>query len=187
MNYQKIENCLSFLYVDGGVIGKNPSSIGGTWAARIIFEKTIHDAAGVIKPTDFGAIIPITNNIAEMMALIMGLRRLPNDWIGVICSDSDITIGRAIHGWKWTNIPLDLYREFGYERNRLVNFEKFRFIGLSGHPTKEELKGGFSLTTGRPVSKHNVWCDTTCGMMANGFRNGANPSLEITYERTNDD
>jgi len=188
--YKPNETSLSFLYVDGGVIKKNPSPIGGTWAIRIIEEKTIHDAAGVVIPSDFGynrhpsGCEAITNNIAEMLALVMGLRRLPREWIGIICSDSEITIGRATRFWKWKGIPLDLYNEFGYQRGRLVNWEKFRFIGLSGHPTEDDLKVGFRADTRRPVSRHNVWCDEMCKLMAQNYLNGGVTRLEDVYDRT---
>lgn len=156
------------LYVDGGVIRKNPSEIGGTWAVRILRDGLpIVSTGGVITPKQ--ARLPkITNNLTEMYALIRGLELLPNQWTGTIYSDSQVTLGRAFLGWKWHNIPLWLHHDYQAQRARLVCWNEFTHVLLDGHPTGAQLAAGIG-KRGHPVSIHNVWCDDACGQAATDY------------------
>ena len=159
------------LYCDGGVIGKNPSPIGGTWAFCVVdvelFDLHIIEQSGVIVPAQ--ARLPeITNNLTEMLALVRGLQNLPDDWKGTVYSDSQITLGRVFDGWKWNGIPNWLHVEFQRERKRLCNWEYIRWQLLQGHPTRAELDAGIG-KRGYPVSIHNQWCDRACGAEADKF------------------
>lgn len=148
------------LYCDGGVIGANPSKVGGTWAFCIVDAgERIMSGSSVFAPTD--ELPAITNNFTEMLALINGLRALPDGWAGTVYSDSQITLGRAFDGWKWTNIPDWLHREYQVERARL-DWKNIKHILVQGHPTKAELAAGIG-SRGYPVSEFNVWCDKACG------------------------
>lgn len=148
------------LFVDGGVIRKNPSTIGGTWAWRHINpDGKINSGSGVITPSQAG-MPAITNNLTEMLALLYGLSNLPRGWVGTVYSDSAITLGRAFMGWRWSGIPswmLDLYKINAHHIN-----DKVRWVQLDGHPTKAQLLSGIG-KRGNPVSEHNVWCDAACG------------------------
>lgn len=151
------------LYCDGGVIGHNPSSIGGTWAwcyVNIDGLMTAHEQ-DVIPAGDDSGLKVVTNNLTEMLALVRGLQNLPSGWMGTICSDSQITLGRAFLGWKWANIPNWLHRQFQIERHRLKHYPSFRHVLISGHPTRLQLEAGVG-KHGYPVSVHNVWCDKAC-------------------------
>lgn len=161
---------MSDLYCDGGVIGANPSDVGGTWAFRIIESRppedaVITEASGLITPDE--NLPAITNNLTEMLALVRGLQALPEGWAGTVYSDSQITLGRAFMGWKWKNIPAWLHHEYQQARARL-NWQNIRWVLLSGHPTRAELANGIS-KSGRPVSAHNVWCDMACGKVAEEY------------------
>lgn len=59
------------LFCDGGVISKNPSTIGGTWAARLVIEdKPVRHDSGIVFPLDiYGE--PVSNNLTEMLALLI--------------------------------------------------------------------------------------------------------------------
>ena len=164
------------LYCDGGVININPSPVGGTWAFRILSDgEVMEEASGIITPEQAKTEM-VTNNLTEMLALVRGIQRLPNTWTGTIYSDSQITLGRAFMGWKWTGIPKWLYEDFGRAVKALRNWEQIRYVLLSGHPTKAQLALGIG-KGGRPVSEHNVWCDHECGRRAKGFMeviNGTN-------------
>lgn len=158
------------LYCDGGVINVNPSPIGGTWAYRIVCNGVVAaEQSGVITPAEAGT-PNITNNFTEMLALVRGLQHLTvlPKWTGTIYSDSQITLGRAFMGWKWTGIPKWLYEEFGHAVKGLHNWERIRCVLLSGHPTKAQLQLGTG-KGGRPVSIHNVACDRLCGDEARKF------------------
>lgn len=159
------------LFVDGGVIGHNPSEIGGTMAwRRVEYGSVLKQGSAIITPS--GARLPvITNNLTEMLALIMGFEELPESWIGTVCSDSMVTLGRVFMGWKWKNIPTWIHRRYQYERRRLKYFEQFNYVLLDGHPTKAQLELGFG-KRGHPVSEHNVWCDEACGLKAQFFQVG---------------
>jgi ribonuclease HI len=156
------------LYVDGGVIRKNPSTIGGTWAARVLADGVvIVDQSGVITP-DEAQLPEITNNLTEMVAMVRGLQLLPADWIGRVCSDSQVTLGRVFLGWRWRGIPLWLHHEYQAARERLAGWDKISHILLDGHPTKAQLAAGYG-KRGHRVSCHNVWCDQACQAAAEQF------------------
>jgi len=159
MNMQLLEK---YLFVDGGVVSRNPSTIGGTMAWRHIVNRQVTaQGTAIITPAD--AELPaITNNLTEMLALVIGFEELPGDWIGTVCSDSQVTLGRAFMGWRWKNVPMWLVHRFQEQRARLVHYEQIKFILLDGHPTKAQLLSGVG-KRGHPVSEHNVWCDEACG------------------------
>ncbi len=150
------------LYADGGVIGRNPSTIGGTWAYRLI------DASGHVM-VNSGVVYPIprklpkiTNNYTELMAVLQGMLVLPDGWDGTIYTDSLVTINRITNSPKFVGTPRDTIELLRYQRRRLG---VYRTVLLKGHPTKEEIKAG-QREDGRPVSVHNQWCDAECGRLA---------------------
>ncbi|MDR3572831.1 MAG: hypothetical protein P4L50_03135 [Anaerolineaceae bacterium] len=153
------------LFCDGGVVGKNPSEIGGTWAFRLLTDGIVTcEKSGHITPED--AQMPVvTNNLTEMIALIKGLQNTPTDWIGTVCSDSQVTLGRVFQGWKWNGIPLWMHKQFQQIVKEHTNWDKIDYVRLDGHPTKEQLKSGIG-KRGGPVSIHNQWCDKACGKQA---------------------
>ena len=155
------------LYVDGGVIASNPSMIGGTFAFRIVSDP--YDPIGwanVITSAKMGG--PVTNNQTEMLALLIGLKHLPDYWTGTIYSDSQVTLGRAFMGWKWKNIPDWMLKMYQEQRARLTYWNEIGYDLLDGHPTKEQLKAGVG-KRGHPVSEHNVWCDGACRQAGTTF------------------
>lgn len=159
---------MSELYCDGGVIDRNPSKDGGTWAfVWVIDDLILKSGYGVITPAQAG-METVSNNLTEMLALVRGLQSLPAIWSGTVLSDSQITLGRAFDTWKWKNIPNWLRAEFEAERARLTRWEKVEHTLLQGHPTKAELAAGFG-SRGYPVSEWNVWCDKACNQMAAEF------------------
>lgn len=163
------------LYVDGGVIGRNPSEIGGTWGARLVYgNEVVKEESGTITPQQAG-LPEITNNLSEMAALLKGLRMLPDDWCGVIYTDSQITLGRAAWGWRWHGIPDWMYRAFGLQTARLKHWGEIRFVLLAGHPTKAQLAAGVGRND-LPVSIHNVAVDRLCNEQAAKFKAEQEPA-----------
>lgn len=155
------------LYTDGGVIKKNPSEIGGTWAARyVVCGEVKKELSGTITPKAAG-LPTITNNLTEMLALLRDLEMLPETFNGYILSDSQITLGRTFQGWKWSNIPNWMHAIYQVQRQRL-RWNLITPVLLAGHPTKEQLEKGIG-KHGYPVSEHNVWCDKACGAEAEKF------------------
>jgi ribonuclease HI len=151
------------VYADGGVIGSNPSAIGGTYAYRLIEEngEVGHyiDGAFVLTSQMNGGVV--TNNHTEMWAVLSALELVPDAWAGTLYSDSQITLGRVFMGWKWANVPKFMHEKYQVLRARLVNFNDIKYVRLDGHPTKAQLQAGKG-KRGGPVSEHNVWCDHAC-------------------------
>jgi ribonuclease HI len=156
------------VYSDGGVIGKNPSNIGGTWAFCYVGElgARIHGQAGTVAP-DLVGLPTITNNMTELLALLLAIEQLPAGWAGDLYTDSLITL-RRFHRprrAKFAGIP-DVIRD-----RVIAAVERLGQLTLhllNGHPTKDELAAGIS-KRGCPVSVHNVWCDKACGEAAKAF------------------
>ena len=101
------------LYCDGGVIGHNPSSIGGTYAFRLLnkAEVVIREYSSVVLPLEIGIGPTVSNNQTEMLALLYALRSVSYQFAGTVYSDSQVTLGRVFMGWKWTNIPPWMHRD----------------------------------------------------------------------------
>lgn len=171
---------ITALYVDGGVIGTNPSAISGTYAVRIVSDDgTSWGYGAVISRSDMGG--DVTNNQTEMLALLKGLAKLPDDFKGTICSDSAVTLGRAFSGWKWKNIPEWMHRMFREQRARLINWDQIQYVLLDGHPTKLQLQAGIG-KRGHPVSEHNVWCDRACHEAADLYMTTIGNNIPSTLE-----
>jgi len=85
---------IAAVYSDGGVVGGSRSEIGGVWAWRHVDEEGWHVAQyhGITRG-------PTTNNVQEFEALVRCLEALPDGWSGLVCCDSEITLGRFFNGW----------------------------------------------------------------------------------------
>lgn len=153
------------VYADGGVIQKNPSAIGGTWASCHVdgHGQRIWSASGVILPEQVGG--EVTNNQTEFYALLMGLEATPMYWSGQACSDSRVTLLRFFYSGALRGIPEGWQRRMGRLLERLRNVEP---VQLDGHPTRAQLAAGVG-KRGQKVSEFNVWCDLQCGEEARKF------------------
>lgn len=167
------------LYTDGGVIGHNPSYIGGMWAHRLIANDVmVVENSGIITPFEAGLPI-VSNNLTELLALVNGMGALPADWKGTVCSDSQISLGRVFLHWKMKGIPLWLSNNLDKVRSEHQYFSEWKWILLQGHPTKADLALGKG-SRGYPVSEHNVWCDQTCAELGKAFVIDHEPFEEVT-------
>lgn len=163
------------VYADGGVLGKNPSSIGGTWAwchvsvgelvVPVVSTCIVARAADYIFPHHLGA-ETITNNVSEYVALLRCLQALPEGWSGPVYSDSAITLGRFGMGWRHENVPGILEVEMHEARQRLG---KLTWNLLDGHPTRKQLEAGVGKRGGK-VSSFNAWCDARCTELAKAYK-----------------
>lgn len=150
------------VYADGGVILKNLSAIGGTWAFCGV------DAEGN-RVIEGGGVVPatsktlITNNHTEQIAIIKALEAMPDGWNGTVYSDSMIALGRVFKGWRGKNLPSNVVER---TKAAMARMGKVEHVLLQGHPTKADLERGIGAKRGLPVSKHNVWCDKECGRQA---------------------
>lgn len=154
-------SCVVALYADGGVIGKNPSSIGGTWAWCGVDA----EGRGGVVPAVEGR--PVTNNHTEQIAITLALEAMPDGWSGTVYSDSMIALGRVFKGWATKNLPRNISARSAAAVARMGAIEA---VLLQGHPTKADLAAGIGKKRGYPVSVHNVWCDRECSRQAREFR-----------------
>lgn len=156
------------LYCDGGVIGRNPSRDGCTWAwVRVC-------ADGVVRARDSGIITPamaglptLENNLAETAALLFGLETLPAGWRGTAYTDNLNALRRLTTGHKFKGVPPDMVRRV----MELRKGRKWSVQLLKGHPTKADLLRGFT-SKGVPVSRFNVLVDKMCCEEARRFLDG---------------
>jgi len=152
------------VYTDGGIIGRNPSSAGGSWAFCYVapdLQTRTYEAFGRIVPAD--DIFPkglVTNNVTELFAAVMAMESLPAGWSGVLVTDSQITMYRVLRPQKagMGGVPGWLINRLTDARRRLGNVG-VELIG--GHPALEDLERG-RRPDGYIVSWHNVRCDQLC-------------------------
>jgi len=151
------------LYTDGGVIQKNPSPIGGTWAWVLTGDddQIIDQDSGVVSADENGG--PVTNTQMELYAIIQGLLKVRNpSALKHVYSDSNVSLGRVFKGWSLNNIPSGMIRLLGLAKERYPWIQvKVQHTLLDGHPTKAQLEAGIG-KRGHPVSKWNVLCDKMC-------------------------
>ncbi len=159
------------LYTDGGVIGQNPSPIGGTWAWCMVNAdgtRTRH-AYGSVTPADLGT-PTVSNNHTELLALVLGLEALPAGWTGTVYSDSWVSLQRVFLAAKLANVPPWLVERL-QTLQKSGALKQMAYTLLDGHPTRAELAAGIG-KRGHPVSIHNVWCDQQCGAIARERQQG---------------
>lgn len=148
------------LYIASGCIGSNPSAIGGTYAWRIISsEDTIYGRAAVVPASRIGA--EVTNNQAEMLALLDGLSRLPAHFHGKVYSQSQVTLGRAFAGFRWKNIPDWMHKRYQVERSRLGMW----------HQIKPEIVDD--------SNEHIRWCVEQCKIAADEFMSNIGKNIPM--------
>lgn len=158
-------NDVAALYADGGVIGKNPSAIGGTWAwAHVdVNGERIKTASGIITPTE--AQMPaITNNLTELYAIVLGLEAVSAAWAGTVYSDSWVSLQRVFLAAKLLHVPDWLIARL-QTLQKSGQLRAVRWQLLDGHPTRAQLAAGKG-KRGNLVSVHNVFCDAECQRQA---------------------
>ena len=156
---------MKYLYTDGGVVLKNPSTIGGTWAWCLVEDdKVIRQDSGHITPKQMFS-PTVTNNQTELYAVIRGFTGLNDRDIVEVRSDSEITLGRVFKHYAFNNIPNWMVDFMDEEIDRLRNFKKFTYELMDGHPTREQVEKGIG-KRGHVTSKWNVWCDEECRRQA---------------------
>ena len=165
------------VYADGGVVGKNPSALGGTWAwchvndtrlvVPVVSTCIVAKGHDYILPHHLG-VETITNNVSEYVALLRCLQALPEGWSGPVYSDSMITLGRFGMGWRHENVPGILEVEMHEARQRLG---KLTWNLLDGHPTRAQLEAGVGKRGGK-VSVFNWLVDKWCQELGKAYRSG---------------
>ena len=154
------------LYADGGLIVKNPSPYGGTWAYCGVDaegNRVLARSGWIEAPA--GRVI--TNNHTEQIALTLALEAMPDGWNGKVYSDSNIALGRVFRNYTTRNLPQNISDRSRAAVRRLGHITA---ILLQGHPTKKDLECGIGAKRKLPVSIHNVWCDKACTAAANDFK-----------------
>lgn len=157
------------IYTDGGLLSRNPSSLGCTCAFVAVEEdRVIEEMAWRIVPREIG-MEDVSSNIAELLAVIFALRWVGTEqpgWAGLLHTDSEVTatrLRRLSCGLqpKFTGVPSAVQRWLRHAIGRVGNFG---IVEIAGHPTKAELEAGKDKKAGLPVSKWNVRCDKLCNL-----------------------
>lgn len=149
------------LFCDGGVITRNPSPYGGTYAWILVDNKgtRINHDNGFFSPESIGK-EKVSNNASELYAVLQALefvlKEYPN-YQGHIWTDSMITWRRLTKSFKFNGIPDFMRLQCLQIRRNGLWIPKH----LGGHPTLKDLAMGYD-NRGLPVSVHNVSCDNMC-------------------------
>ncbi len=153
------------LFADGGVVRKNPSPLGGTWAWCHVDDagESVEHQSGIVTPAEVGT-PAVSNNQTELIAVVRGLAELPPGWRGTVYTDSYVTLCRITKGERFEGIAAELERE----ARQLRRSRTFAVVLLGGHPTRLDLARG-RRADGLPVSPHNVFCDKACTRQAQEF------------------
>jgi ribonuclease HI len=155
------------VYADGGVIRKNPSPFGLTWAWCSVDEndERVIERYGYVRSPN-GRLL--TNNHAEQIAITLALEAMPDGWSGTVASDSMVALGRVLKNWRTRNLPDNITVR---SRAAVARLGPLKELVLQGHPTKKELIAGWGKRRDLPVSIHNVWCDRACHQAAEDYEN----------------
>lgn len=159
------------VFCDAGVIGKNPSKDGGTWAfvgvfASGDFDNVIFQQSGVVLPTDI-EMDTVENNICETIAILLALEAMPDGWFGTVYSDNLNAIRRARAPREMKKIVPQFVKDRMIAATARVKV--IEYVLLGGHPNKDELKSGYR-SDGKPVSRWNVLADDLCCKEAAKFK-----------------
>ena len=113
------------IYTDGSCLA-NPGGPGG-WAAIVVENGSTSELVGGEPET--------TNNRMEMLAVVNGLRAVPNSASVTVFSDSEYVVKTMTIGWKRRKNN-DLWERLDTEAGRRrVSWKWVR--GHSGHPLNE--------------------------------------------------
>lgn len=166
-------------FSDGGVMGRNPSAEGGTWAwCHVLDGREVRHGKGAVTPAEIG-LGRVTNNFTELLAAVLCLEALPDGWAGTLFTDSFVTLVRVHPRTKkvrFNGIPEGLVERAKLQKVRLG---AYKVVLLGGHPSREELAAGCR-KDGKRVSRWNVLCDERCKSMAARFRQ---EQIEARYAR----
>jgi ribonuclease HI len=178
------------LYCDGGVIGRNPSDIGGVWAWCLV------DTLGALTMRRGFLVPPTANQFAhnailfaveqQLMGTDIHIEHFPgSESVAGRCSNNHTELYAMLDGmehlpdgWEGSIVSdsiVTLRRMRGeslldpsqvplalIERVGRANrrLGRVEFLHVKGHPSKAAMKAGY--IGDHPVSKHQVWCDHEC-------------------------
>lgn len=154
------------IWTDGGVIARNPSTIGGSWAWVMVDTKNnrmVDSDSGIVVPDE--KTDTIKNNFTELYATLKALEAVSPEWDGVLHTDSLVTLYRLTGSNSFTGIP-DEIKEWTL---KLRKDRRWQVELVAGHATKAEILRGTRKRNGLPTSKWNTWCDVECKRVAAEF------------------
>jgi ribonuclease HI len=185
------------IFTDGGLVGKNPSEKGGTWAWTAVAEdgEHIREVSGYLLPNTStcpgGSRInsyAVSNNDTEFWAALRALESMAAGWSGFLATDSQVTIERL--SVCRDNIVPVAFRVDWYNRAHAAfsRLGTVRIMHLAGHPTLSELEVGHRVNANGSttrVSRHQKWCDLKCRELANKFEDRITHFFEYARMETN--
>jgi ribonuclease HI len=162
------------LFTDGGLLSRNPSRLGGTWAWVAVEDgvRLRHDSGTVFC---MKGLPQVTNNQTEFVAALKGLEAMSDGWDGTLYTDSRVTYDRIRRGHA-PNL-FNTRRRFADAVKRLGGFQ---VALIAGHPSKDDLLRGCK-ENGTPVSAHNAFVDDLCSKRAYEARVGRRPAAHCSW------
>lgn len=148
-------------YTDGGLLSRNPSSIGGSFGVVILDGDEVTEYSGIIDASTLGYNGVITNNTSELYALCLGVLKVPEGEMANFYSDSENALGRVFKGWPMSGCTPWLMEMRLNAWNRLKTIEHTHTL-LAGHPSRAHLAKGWNEAKKLPVSMYNVRADALC-------------------------
>lgn len=151
------------IYCDGGTIGPNPSSKGGTWAYVVVEDGTELCCSGHVVPSQFN--LPwVSNNVSELYATLMGLEEVGAVGECSIHTDNYCTYCRLKKRRSWKGVPDWMITRVKKACSRV---KKLRVVLVAGHPEPHDLARGYKGYL--PCSRYNVMCDEMCNRESRSF------------------
>jgi ribonuclease HI len=168
------DKIISAIFSDGGLVGRNPSREGGSWAWCGVSKdgEHIREQSGYLLTknatcpgyTRVGSDV-VTNNDVEFWAALRALENMPDGWSGVLASDSQITIQRLKDCRD--GVVITAFRNEWYKRasDAFKRLGTIKFVHVGGHPTQAQMADGQrenSDGTVTRVNRHQQWADDRC-------------------------
>lgn len=172
-NMPAVDERITTIFTDGGVIQANKSPYGGSWAfvgVTNLGQRVLEDSGLVIIPA--GRLI--SNNTTEFMAATRAFERMEDGWSGMVFTDSENVIKRFTAIKKYgERANCDGLPSNAKARGivALRRMGEITWAHCDGHPSKAELAIGLS-KKGRVVSIHNVRCDELCTLLQEAWKKG---------------
>ena len=149
------------LYADGGVVARNPSVLGGTWAWCGVDERgwRWQEHGGFVLARDIAPPLPpvVTNNQMEWLACSRRSRLRAK--AGTACCTptasppSAVAVPAGDAGMQYPSevlVPRGLPLEWFVQMRGIIAYQRVELHHLKGHPTAVDLRRW-------PHSSHQVW------------------------------
>ena len=159
------EKRITAVVADGGTVGNG--STGPIFVMAFAFrhidenDQVAEWGSGIVEPNQMNALRK-TSHTAEIWAIIMALRDLPQGWSGKLLTDTRGAAAAVLGSELPADFPFWLREYCRGIRTRLGEVE---IVSVGSHPTVDERRRGVMNDGWRLVSEHHIWCDQECNRL----------------------